>query len=121
MNTVILRGNLGQTPVLRHTESGKAVLNFSIAVDRSRRAGETQIRETNWFDCTCWGAQAEHNAKYLTKGSDVIITGELNDRRWKDREGNTRRSVEIMTTRIEWIKLATVDDIVTTSPDDVSI
>ena len=109
MNSVHLLGNLGQTPQLRHVGSGKAVLNFSLAVDKPTRSGNRQLNDTNWFDVTVWGASAEHQARYLTKGSKVLIEGELNQRNWTDSGGNKRVSIEVIARRITWIDLKTAE------------
>jgi single-strand DNA-binding protein len=105
MNTVILLGNLGATPVLRHVGSGKAVLNFTMAVDKRHRQGDRQVDTTNWIDCTCWGATAVHHAKFLTKGAKILVKGELNVRQWIDRDGKSRHNVEVVAQTIEWISL----------------
>ena len=105
MNSVSIIGNLGHEPDLRHVQSGKPVLNCRIAVDKPRSSGGRTLSDTSWFDVTIWGAQAEHQAKYLTKGSRIAIQGELNQRSWKDRDGNNRSSVEIIAHRIDWIDL----------------
>ena len=101
MNTVILLGNLGQTPELRQVGSGKSVLNFSLAVDRYRN----ESNDTCWFDVTVWGASAEHQARHLVKGSRVIVEGELNQRVWVDKDNNKRNSIEVIAHRIHWIDL----------------
>jgi single-strand DNA-binding protein len=105
MNTVILRGNVGHDPELRHVASGKEVVNLRLAVDKSRTAGDRTIKETSWFDVTVWGQGAKHQHKYLTKGSDIIVEGELNQRTWTDRDGQSRSSVEIIARKITWLTL----------------
>jgi len=128
-NLVIIGGNIGKIPELRHTESGRAVLNFSLANDRVRRVGGTIDRKTGWYDITCWDEQAEHNAKHLTKGSEVLVTGRLNVRSYTDRDGIKRRQTEIIASKIDWIKIAPVREEaedtapaqLTTNPETVSI
>lgn len=105
MNSVQLLGNLGQTPELRHVNSGKPVLNFSLAVDSRRTSNGRTMSDMNWFDVTVWGASAEHHARYLTKGSKVIVEGELNTRHYTDRDGIKRQKVEITAKEITWIDL----------------
>lgn len=107
MNSVILLGNLGQTPQLRHVSSGKSVLNFSLAVDSHRTSGNRSVDETNWFDVTVWGSSAEHQARHLTKGSKIIVQGELNIRHYVDRDGNSRQKTEIIAKTITWVSLKT--------------
>lgn len=105
MNSVNLIGNLGHDPELRHVASGKAVLNFRLAVDKPRTSGTRTMSDTSWFDVTVWGPQAEHQAKYLTKGSHIAVSGELNQRGWTDRDGNIRSGVEVIAHRIDWLEL----------------
>lgn len=104
-NIVIIAGNLGADPVLRRTDSGGAVLNLSIANDQHRRVGEVFETKTSWHDITVWGAAAEHHAKHLTRGSEILVHGKLNTRSYEDRQGITRRHTEIVAERIEWVKL----------------
>ena len=99
MNTVILRGNLGQTPQLRQVGSGKSVLNFMLAVDKPDDNG------TSWIPIVVWGNKAEHQARHLTKGSQVLVKGELNQRNWTDRDNQSRQSIEVIAQEIEWISL----------------
>jgi single-strand DNA-binding protein len=116
MNSVILLGNLGQTPQLRHVNSGKSVLNFSLAVNSHKASGNfNPVGETNWFDITVWGANAEHQARYLTKGSKIIVQGELNLRHYVDRDGNHRQKTEIIAKAITWVNLKTEESAETTA------
>lgn len=104
-NLVIIGGNIGKSPVLRRTSSGRAVLNFSLANDRIRQISGATERTTTWHDITVWDEKAEHNAQHLTSGSEVLVTGKLNVRHYQDREGRSRRQVEIIASKIDWIKL----------------
>lgn len=119
INNASIQGNLGSTPVLRETGSGRPVLNFSIANDTIKYSGDRRQVTTRWFDITLWDSLAVQNSKRLTKGSNVTIVGKLNDRRWVDREGNPRRAVEIVGTEVHWHKIAEVEEL-TTKPEDVS-
>lgn len=87
-NKVILMGNLTRDPELRYTNGGKAVCDFSIAVNKKQN-GEDKV---NYFDITCWEKSAENCNKYLSKGSSVMVEGELNQQRWDDRETGAKRS-----------------------------
>lgn len=129
-NMVILGGNIGQTPVLRQTASGRSVLNFSIANDFIRKVGGTLDRKTTWHDITVWDEQAEHNARHLTSGSNVLVTGRVNVRAYTDRVGNKRRQTEIVADKIDWIKLAprkeqvefsTDEQMLTTKPEAIRL
>ena len=96
INKVILVGRLGRDPELRYTPSGTAVANFSLATDeRWSSDGETQSR-TEWHNIVVWSKLAEICNQYLTKGRLVFIEGRLQTRDWEDKDGNKRRTTEIV-------------------------
>src|SRR5688572_11063146 len=92
---VTLIGHLGKEPALRYTPAGVAVATFSVAVNRPARStdGEQQD-ETEWFTATAWGKLAETTAEHLTTGSLVYLDGRLRTRRWEDKSGQTRVTLE---------------------------
>lgn len=100
-------GNVGSDPTLRHTGSGKAVLNFSIAVDHfvvvETPEGTIKKREPDWIPVVVFGDSAEHQAKYLQKGTKVAVAGSLRQRTWIDKAGIARNSFEIQASQIEWL------------------
>ena len=97
VNKVILVGNLGRDPEIRYTTGGQAVANFTIATSDSytNKDGERQ-ETTEWHRIVAWGRLAEICGEYLTKGRMVYIEGSLQTRSWEDKEGNTRRTTEIV-------------------------
>lgn len=97
VNKVILVGRLGRDPEQRFTSSGTPVTNFSMATDERWRdqSGERQSR-TEWHQIVVWGKLAEICTQYLTKGKLVFIEGRLQTREWDDRDGNRRRTTEIV-------------------------
>ena len=96
INKVILVGRLGRDPELRYTPSGTAVANFSMATDERWTAnGETQSR-TEWHNIVVWSKLAEICNQYLTKGRLIFIEGRLQTRDWEDKDGNKRRTTEIV-------------------------
>lgn len=97
VNKVILIGNLGKDPEVRHLESGAAVANFPIATTESYKdkSGQRQER-TEWHNIILWRGLAEVAEKYLRKGNQVYIEGRLQSRSWEDKEGNTRYITEIV-------------------------
>jgi single-strand DNA-binding protein len=97
MNVIHLSGNIGQDPKLRETNSGKAVLNLQLAVDRNFTEG------TDWIPLVLWGGQATHQARWLQQGSRIQITGRLQTRTWQDREGNNRSAMEVVVSDVEWL------------------
>ena len=97
VNKVMLIGNLGKDPELRHTQSGVSVCNFSLATTESWKdgaTGETNNR-TEWHKIVVWKALADACAKYLTKGSKVYVEGNIQTKEWNDKDGQKRYSTEI--------------------------
>lgn len=99
MNTVCLMGRLTRDPELRHTQVGTAVASFTLAVDRgkSERTGE---RITDFIDCVTWKGTAEIISKYFAKGQMAAVTGRLQIRDWTDKDGNKRKSAEVVVSRV---------------------
>lgn len=97
VNKVILIGNLGKDPEVRHLESGASVANFPIATTESYKdkSGNRQD-QTEWHNIVLWRGLADISEKYLKKGSQVYIEGKLRSRSWEDKEGNTRYITEIV-------------------------
>ena len=99
VNKVILVGNLGKDPEVRHLENGAAVANFSIATSetyKDRKTGE-KVSQTEWHNIVAWRGLAEIAERYLKKGHKVYIEGKLKTRSWQDQDGNNRYSTEIIT------------------------
>ena len=97
VNKVILIGNVGNAPEIRHLQSGSAVANFSIATSESWRdkaTGEQQER-TEWHKCTAYGKVADIIGQYVTKGMKLYVEGSLRTRKWQDQQGVDRYSTEI--------------------------
>ena len=98
VNKVILIGNLGKDPEVRHLESGAVVANFPIATSetyKDRKTGE-RITQTEWHNVVIWRGLAEVAEKYLKKGNSVYIEGKLRTRSWDDKEGNKRYTTEVV-------------------------
>lgn len=102
MNTVILIGNLGRDPDMSYTSNGIAVTKFSLAVTRNERtpSGEWQ-KETDWYNVTAWRQLAETCNNYLKKGNKVYVEGSLAHRKYKDRNGVERLSIDVTLNRME--------------------
>ncbi len=97
LNKVMIIGHLGKDPEMRYTPSGRAVTTFNVAVSRSWNSSDGERRsETEWFKIVSWGNLAEICNKYLNKGQQVYIEGRLQTRRWEDKDGNPRKSVEVV-------------------------
>ena len=97
LNKIMLIGNLGKDPELNVTADGTPVTKFSLAVNRFTKSstGERE-KETEWFNIVTWRQLAETCERYLHKGSKVYIEGRLTQRKYTDREGVQRTSVEVI-------------------------
>ena len=100
MNIIAIKGRLVRDPEIRQTQSGVSVTNITVAVDRSYSAGGE--KQTDFFDCVFWRQGAEFVSKYFKKGKEIIVTGEMQSRKWQDKEGNNRISWEIQNARAEF-------------------
>ena len=96
LNKIIIMGRLGKDPELRHTQSGTPVASFSLAVDRDFKDKGTGERGTDWIDVVAWRQTGEFVSRYFTKGRVAVVEGRLQIRDWTDREGNKRRSAEVV-------------------------
>lgn len=100
LNKVILQGRLTDYPELKHTKSGKAVTDFSVAVEDNRKSGDE--RTVNFFKIQAWGASAEFICKYFEKGQQIIVDGRLTTNTYTDKNGNTRKDVYIVADSINF-------------------
>ena len=96
LNKIILMGRLTRDPELRHTQTGTAVASFSLAVDRDFKDKATGDRTTDFIDVVAWRQTGEFVSRYFTKGRMAVVTGRLQIRNWTDKEGNKRRSAEVV-------------------------
>lgn len=109
-NKIILVGNLGRDPELRYTPQGKAVCSFSMATNEKRRDKSGELQDvTTWFKVTLWGNQAETANKYLAKGRPVYIEGRLRLEEWTDRDNNTRYTLDVQATDMQFISAGRED------------
>jgi len=95
-NSVVLVGNLTREVETKFVPSGTAVSNFSIAINRKFKQGEETKESVDFFDIVCFGKVAESCGKYLNKGSSVLVSGRLSQRRWEADDGQKRSKVEIV-------------------------
>ena len=107
LNKVMLIGNLGKDPELRHTPSGTAVATFSIATTERFKNKQTNEweKKTEWHNVVLWDKQATLAGQYLTKGSTVYIEGRLQTRKWQDKNGNDRYTTEIIGNSLEFLSI----------------
>jgi single-strand DNA-binding protein len=104
VNKVILVGNLGRDPEIRYTQSGQAVANFTLATSESYTSREGKREErTEWHRIVVWGKTAENCAQYLAKGRTVYVEGRLQTREWEDKEGQKRRTTEVVAQTVQFL------------------
>ncbi len=102
VNRVILIGHLGRDPEVRATAGGTQVANFSLATNEyagTDAEGNRQER-TEWHNIVVFGKQAEFSKQYLRKGRLVFVEGRLQTREWEDRDGNRRRTTEVVASQV---------------------
>jgi single-strand DNA-binding protein len=104
VNKVILIGNLGRDPELRYLQSGQAVASFSLATTEVFFNREKEKKErTEWHRIEVWGKAAENCAQYLSKGRTVYVEGRLQTREWEDKEGQKRRTTEVVAQTVQFL------------------
>ncbi len=96
LNHITIMGRLTRDPELRRTGTGIAVASFSVAVDRDFSGRDGGEKETDFIDCVAWRQTGEFVSKYFTKGSMIVVSGRLQIRSWTDKDGNKRRTAEVV-------------------------
>ena len=96
LNHINLMGRLTRDPELRYTASQVPVASFTLAVDRDFAGRDGGERQTDFIDIVAWRNTAEFVSKYFSKGSMAVVSGRLQIRDWTDRDGNKRRSAEVV-------------------------
>lgn len=96
LNHITIMGRCTKDPELRRTGSGVAVTSFTVAVDRDIVNKDTNERETDFIECVAWKGTGEFVAKHFKKGSMAVVDGRLQIRGWTDKDGNKRRTAEIV-------------------------
>ena len=95
LNRIIIMGRLVRDPELRRTQNGTAVTSFTLAVDRDFKS-QSGEKETDFIDVVAWRGTAEFVCNYFTKGRMAVAEGRLQIREWKDKDGNNRRTAEVV-------------------------
>ena len=104
VNKVIVLGNLGKDPDLRHLPNGDAVCNFSLATTESWKDKEGNKQDkTEWHNIVIFRKLAEIAGEYLKKGRPVYIEGRLQTRKWQDKEGKDRYTTEIVADQMQML------------------
>lgn len=101
VNKVILIGNVGKDPEIRHMENGTSKATFPLATTETYRDREGQrMEQTEWHNIVLWRGLADLAEKYIRKGKQLYIEGKLRTRSWEDRDGNKRYTTEIVADNI---------------------
>ena len=99
-NVIVIHGHLGHDPEMKEYKNAKGepgkIAKFTVAV--GRELGD----ETDWFECTSFGKQAEVVERYLKKGSEVVVTGRMESRKYEDKNGNKRTAWGINVSRFDF-------------------
>ena len=102
MNRIILIGRLTRDPDLKYTNSGVAVVNFSLAVDRRFKNAQGE-RETDFINIVAWRKTAELCGQYLSKGRQVAVEGWLQMRKYQTQQGENRTVYEVVADNVQFL------------------
>ena len=100
MNIIAIKGRLVRDPEVRKTTNDISVCTITVAVDRAYSNGGE--KQADFFDCVFWRQGAEFVSKYFSKGKEIIVHGEMQSRKWQDKDGNNRISWEIQNAHAEF-------------------
>ena len=96
LNQISIMGRMVRDPELRRTGNGTAVASFTLACERDVASKEAEKKEVDFIDCVAWRQTGEFVSKYFVKGQMAAVSGRLQIRPWKDKDGNDRRTAEIL-------------------------
>ena len=96
LNQIVIMGRLTRDPELRRTGSGTPVASFTLAVDRDFSGKDGGEKETDFIDCVAWRSTSDFVSKYFSKGRMAVVSGRLQIRGWTDKDGNKRRTAEVV-------------------------
>ena len=103
-NKIIIVGYLGRDPEIRYTADGTPVCSFTVATTERKKDKSGEFQDsTTWFRVTVWRRQAEIANQYLSKGKQVYIEGRLSQSEYQDKDGNTRTTLEVTASDIQFI------------------
>lgn len=101
LNRIFIMGRMVRDPELRSTSTGTPVASFTLAVDRDFKPKDGE-KATDFIDCVAWRSTAEFVSKYFAKGRMAIVEGSLQIREWTDKEGNKRRTAEVIADQVRF-------------------
>ena len=116
LNKSILMGRLTRDPELRYTQNNTPVVTFTLAIDRSYSKG--QERQTDFIDIVAWRHTAEFVSKWFTKGMMAVVVGSIQSRRWEDKNGNNRTSIEVVADEVQFGESKRSSENGAVQPDD---
>lgn len=96
LNHITIMGRLTRDPELRRTGQGTPVTSFTVAVDRDFSGKDGGQKEVDFIDCVAWRNTAEFVNSYFTKGRMIVVSGRLQIRTWKDKDGSNRKTAEVV-------------------------
>ncbi|OFX84354.1 MAG: single-stranded DNA-binding protein [Bacteroidetes bacterium GWF2_33_16] len=96
INKVILVGNVGKDPEVKHLDKGVSVARFSLATSETYKKDNQKVTNTEWHNIVVWRGLAEVAEKYVKKGTPLYIEGKIRSRSWDDKDGNKRYTTEIV-------------------------
>ena len=117
LNVVILIGRLTRDIEPRTTRAGDTVVNFSIAVQRSRVNKSTGQHDTDFIDCTAFGKTADFITRYFAKGQLMNVQGELHMSKYTDKQGNPRTKMEVCVNAVEFVESKSKDPLDVEPPE----
>ena len=100
LNKIFIMGRLTRDPELRRTQTGTPVASFTLAVDRDFKDKSTGERSTDFIDVVAWRQTGEFVSRYFTKGRMAVVEGRLQIRDWTDKDGNKRRTAEVVADQV---------------------
>lgn len=101
LNKAILMGRLTRDPELKYTQGNLPVVQFTVAVERNR-AAQGQEKQTDFINVVAWRKAAEFVSQWFTKGMMAIVVGSIQSRRWQDKNGNNRTSIEVVADEVQF-------------------
>lgn len=100
LNKIFVMGRMTRDPELRRTQTGTAVASFTLACERDVKDKATGERSTDFIDCVAWRQTGEFVSNYFSKGRMAVVEGRLQFREWTDKDGNKRRTAEIVADQV---------------------
>ena len=122
INKVILIGNVGKDPEVRHLDSGVAVASFPLATSETyRNKNNEKVTNTEWHNIVIWRGLAEVAEKYVKKGNPLYIEGKIRTRSWDDKDGNKRYTTEIVADNMQMLGSKQSNEESASAPENATV